>query len=653
MSALSVISTNKFVGLSDGNILHWCPTLNLLTITMNKTSLWVYRLDGERIYSVNNKSAITAISTISDGSYFCLAGVDGLIKIYDSNNGNLIKVIEKTFDKVNLILWNYHDTRHTQANRFSNLFKVDVLRRLPKMTNDSSSQDIHELNNESTLNYLVIVDANSLSMNVNNLLTISNIEFPEANSEVICYLDNCDMFSQFYLIRESTGLKLVQLTDNLKVPSNKEHLVDVILKICKVVAIMNYVNENLKILQTEIKPFFTIYDRYLSNMTESLGASENIEPSLRISKCLYDILLTDLIPENLKDFWLNQFGERGFKRLNKLGNSVYDLTRNVTFTTLIASIERLLVIMNQLRGLSQWFKDSDNELSPGLNINVINDLISQAKSLLKLFYKAIWDSNEEQKAFNHFMTWIKREIIDKISKEDDMTSFLNQPQQVNFDHGEIINYINDSLFKSKLLDYFHLDLASNDILNLPEACKNDLSRAFELLNTKMDSAVIQSFKDLIKSSLLFKHLQYELELGESTDLTLKNIDDSCAVVCGLNKLKEEMTMIKFNTSQNNFDCQSKKIRFEGKISSFEFKNNRELVVLIHSSAFQVVVFDFIALFESDEHVTECDSIPKKGQLTQDQIQLSNPNTLAISRNDSKSYGCLLDVNKRDYVVFSL
>ena len=38
--------------------------------------------------------------------YFCLSGTNNLIKIYDSNNGRLVKVLPQEFDGVEFVGWN-------------------------------------------------------------------------------------------------------------------------------------------------------------------------------------------------------------------------------------------------------------------------------------------------------------------------------------------------------------------------------------------------------------------------------------------------------------------------------------------------------------------------------------------------------------------
>lgn len=633
MKLLSIASHNKFMGFADGNILNWCPTLNLLTVSMNKMSIWVYRLNGERIYSTNNKSPITSIAFINNGRYFCLLGIDGLIKIYDSNSGKLLKILDKTFDLIKLLKWNVHTPK--SRGKFDHLFKVDVLNNLPKI----DGTDIEELNNIDSLNFLTIVDSKSVSINFNNLLTIHDIHFSKENVTVIDHLDNSDLSNQFFLVQDEARFELVKMT----LESNDKVLVDIILKICKIMAINNYLNESINSLHQEIKPFYQLYDKYLDNLKDSIKEDDT---SSTLSEYFYNVLLTNLIPSHSKDYWLNQFGERGYKKITKLGNSVYDFARETIYTRFISSIERLIIVLTDLKGLNTWLVDSE-DTQYGLDLQTLDDLLTHSKPLLKTFFQFIWDINQEQNLFNNFMDWIKFEIIDKLIKEDDIQSYLNQ-QQPSFNYPDLVKYINDHLFCSILGNYFEFE-ATWDVL-IQKNCEKNVIQAFQALSNTFNDKLRQSLENFVKKTVHFNVPNITLDLQNATNIKLKSLDEEYGIVSSISTENgaSKLSLVKFSTHSTNYHTTC--ISFnDTRLIAYEFNGENLILVLEVSGSFKVEVINYTDLFDMNGHI-HYDDIIRSGELA---INLDNPKILAMNKNPTSPLGCLLDGNRQNYVVFSM
>ncbi|KAG7664971.1 uncharacterized protein J8A68_001499 [[Candida] subhashii] len=429
----------KSIDDDNDNGIIWCPCLNLIFMIMNKTSIWVYRINGERIYSINNKSIIKSICFNDNGKYFvtCGAGTstdgNGIIKIYDSNNGNLIKVLDLSFNKIDFIQWNLHTNQDASQQ---SLFDINLLNKLPKVSSIDKQEE------GGLLEYLVIVDdSNNITLNFNKLLTITGIKLPQ-DYQILQQLKT-GLFDQIFLVKHGDyNYKLLALKYNIV---DKNILIDVLIKLCQLIKYQDYVKSQLNDLYKQITPFIQLLDRYMSNLQSDINYP--------IANYLNDILLTGLITdESTKDFWLNQFGERGYKKLNKLGNSSYDLCRQVIYQHLISSNERMIILINDLKGISIWLKDSNSKDDLGLNKCIIQELISILKHQIKLYYKCLWDIQNEQKLFNQFLSWIKTSIIDRLSKEDEDQQEASDNASISI--SDILQYINGNLFNSVLCKYF-------------------------------------------------------------------------------------------------------------------------------------------------------------------------------------------------------
>ncbi|KAK6462898.1 anaphase-promoting complex, cyclosome, subunit 4-domain-containing protein [Scheffersomyces coipomensis] len=616
---ISLLSpAHKFLGLVDESLINWCPTLNLITVVINKTSVWVYRLNGERIYSVNNKSPILSITFMKNGLFFCLAGVDGKIKIYDSNNGKLIKILSSTFDQIKLINWNFHT--YKSYHKFDDLFKVNVLENLPSLSSEVGDNiDIN--NNSNDLNFLTIIDSQRLCINFNNLLIIDDISLA-SNIEFKDHLNNNDLFNQYFLIQnqdhDDDSLQLLQW--NIAV-ENKKILIDIILKFCKIINYLNYIDSQLQQCHSKVTPFLQLYDRYLSNLKDSIEEDD-------IMIYLFDLLLTNLIPEETKDFWLNQFGERGYKKLIKLGSNMYDGLREVLFIQIVSCLERLCILFNDLYSISKWLKDSNsNDDTFGLNPLIINGLLNHIKVFLKRIYKLIWIINKEQELFNNFINWIKNDIIDKILSSTGKDCVIKEH--------DIILYLNNHCFNSGIWQYFDLNLSDCDILR-NESNPKLLVDSYNLLNTEFNEKLLIPFSKYFKSHLNFEFADFPIKL--SLESKLHYINESHSII--LTRKDSSLQILEFSYS-NPIKAITKELNFNQQINkeilSYQVYDNKILILLKTEIGYDISRVIIKNSNEFEIETVSCNS----------GTRLPDPQKLALNAE----FGCILDGNNQNYMVF--
>lgn len=402
-----VISNNKLVGRPDGVVFEWCVELSLLFVSMNRMSIWVFRVNGERIYSINNKSAIVSLTFLDNGNMFAVSGVDNLIKIYDSNTGKLVGVVGGvTFQGISSMKWVPVGPAVPPTP-----FHIDVLSQMPKL---------HEVENElnAELNVLVVLDAQEVYFNFNNAFTIAHTIPDEI--QLIKHIGSVSITNTLMLTTngEIVGLRLEgddSVVYNLK---------QVIGWSCQLVSLHRMVHEQLEIIAHEVKTFLTLFDRYLSNM-------ENSEQ-------LYHILLTNRVPLESRDYWLNVLGERGLKRLKKQGDTAYEIIRSKLYY-LTTILDRMIIIMSRMKGLQSWHKDEYN-----YGLENINSLIEYPQNLIKNLYQLLHQCNKEQDMFSAFLVWVKTVVID--GNEGSNVDYLN-----------LVEYFNEGLYKSTMSKYFKVE----------------------------------------------------------------------------------------------------------------------------------------------------------------------------------------------------
>lgn len=683
-SGFPILHTNKLIGFPDGNVVSWCPTMDLLTISMNRTSIWVFRLNGERIYSINNKSFIISIDWHPNGKFFCVLGIDKLIKIYDSNNGKLLNEVKSNDLNLAVGLFNWDIVKLDLSCKFE-FGKVEILNNLPKLQYELESSDgsnngnsvvsSHTLNsNDHSLDFLLTVSANAiLSITFNGLFTIDDIDLPDGY-KFKSHVSSNDLFDQYFLAENEKG-ELILLHFFIKVPAiydfdikkHQGYLIEIIGCCSQLISIINHIDDQLKLLTAECKPYITLFDRHLSNFKDSVYSSVDLtthfptpqELETKMLNALYDILLTNLIPNNLKDFWLNQLGDRGLKKLSKSANSIYDLIRKVVFPQIITALEKFIIILTKLEGLSKWFQNTSNgndqpNSNFGLDQESITKLIDYSQKLMKLFYQWIWDINEEQKLFNKFMDWCKIEIIEKLSHEDsDVEAFFNNNSIQTYKNSDILHYLNDYLFKPKILNYVVIDCSMNEVLLSDDSAEIELLTVLDSLKTEFKSSLLSNIKDLFRSIVKF-------DSPIVLDLPVATTNPKLKIAGGENLLVSSLKDTSINLLRYDIctSVQTKRVLEFGdssQILSYDFKNCNQVVVLHQNeSQKRLDLIDFHDVFDAAGEIIPISSMVVTKSLTFDDTSyIENPRYLAINGDDSRLIGFVLDENKKKYIIFKL
>lgn len=444
---VSVVHTGKLPMSNDPlTILSWCPQLNLIFKVMNKTSIWCYRIDGERIFSINNRSIINNVAFSSQEIF--LSGIDGKVKVYDVNNGNFIDQISQTFNSVQYMQW--CDTPYRLRN--------SPLSGLPEV--DSKNGTMID-----KMEYLAIADGESITINFNKLL---NVNKANTGYRFMQRISN-DMFNQIYL-DDANNLLSVDINVLLK-----QNYVDLIILICQVQKYLDMLQDTTKTIRSAIEPFVVLLDRYLHNF-----ADEDTNGRLT-SSTFSEILLTRLVPESTKDFWVNQVGERGIKRLSKLATFAYKKSSELIGGKLVSLMEKVILLLSRLLGISKW----ENVLN--IDLSHLELLLNYCKLQLKFYYQITWEINGERDVTAAFISWWKI-IVDALEEEE---------WKENYSTLTLLQFIQDGMLNLKVSKYFKFSLQK---INRRETKESGQEKGTEreFLATSHEH-ILQQFEQIKKS----------------------------------------------------------------------------------------------------------------------------------------------------------
>lgn len=665
------LANNKIVGLPDGNVFSWCPGMDLLAISMNKTSIWIFRVDGERVYSINNKAPILEFKWSKEGKYFVCSGEDRAVKVYDANTGtNLSSFITNPDLPISHISWhsfNSHIVKcePTLNNLDLDLSNLNILNAMPKLSFECETLDLPQniqkgteissntyiRENKHAFEFILVINSNSsFSLIFCNTLVVPSIQLPKDLTYIKHVMGN-DFFQQFFLVKnQANEFSILDCNIDIKEDLSKFNFIKVIELVVQMVSIINHINDHINSITKTANDFVSLFDRYLSNYKDSLFSGSQNEESYSLESIhqkmildLSDILLTGLIPENTVDFWLNQFGVRGLVRLSSVGNAAYDSTRENLYAQVILAIEKLIIILTELESIAkaeQCFQES----SIGISLESTCKTISQLKAFMKDVFDFIWKINEEQEQFNMFLNWCQVEVIEKLSKKDsDPSEFFRAHPTLDSSVSLIVDYIDKSILKPVFLQCLTLDTKSNDILLHPSP-SFEKELGYHLRSAANEIQDLRSgFEHFVASAFKFKEPQ-KLSIPENSKVDYEMIDNKLFVSV---EQGSQLLLFKFFEGTHS----EYKIEFPSRIISSVILGVKDLLVL-HDHGNGVFRLDYLEVDWNQGSAHYSDAKILKSRVFDATSFISKPALITVSStvNKRQTVGVIVDSSKRMYSV---
>lgn len=647
--------------------------MDLLAISMNRASIWVFRVDGERVYSINNKSPILEFKWSQGGKYFVCSGEDRAAKVYDSNTGaNISSFVTHPELPVSLISWHLFSTNYSSSFdkklRFD-LSSLNILKALPKLSFECELLDQqHGLNpqkkletsnstytreDDLQLDFLLVVNGNSsLSLIFSNCFVVP--EIPVAK-HIIClkHVMGADFFEQSLLVQDENGeYLLLQGSMSIRETQNKQNFIRVIELIVQMISTYEHINDQLRIISKIATEFIALFDRYLGNYKDSITNDHVADttkpdnaPQEELILDLCDLLLTGLIPKSSKDFWQNQFGVRGLARLSSVGNNAYDYARETIYAQIILAAQKLIIILSDLQSIAKA-EQYCLQSSFGISVDAIDKALAHLKEFIRDLFDFIWNINEEQELFNKFLTWCEVEVVEKLAKNDsDPAEFFKAHPTLDFSVALIIEYFNDRILNSRFMEKFDLECPDLEVMLVDTNKDTRLDRSF-VQATEASKELRNKLEKFIAGSFLFDApTKLELPTTSMVDLT---IIDSVKLISSTDK--NMLVFIKL-FSNRSVKCT---IEFPGSVLSKVVLGEDQLLVMHENSPgiynLDIIEVDFTKAIMRYEETKKL----KSASYNSDSFVLE-PVYMSINSVKNKSHilGVLVDSSMKKYSVIEI
>ncbi|KAI1940293.1 hypothetical protein LOZ52_003843 [Ophidiomyces ophidiicola] len=217
-------------------------------------------------------------------------------------------------------------------------------------------------------------------------------------------------------------------------------------KVTQLQNLMRYIKQVQTQVLLEWKNTQDLPGRYLRNINEDLQE----KMSCNFVTAAYHLVVTGDCYAPLKEFLVDQVGERGHKRWEKAVMNGYETIRRLTHGCLLPALERCSVLLGRLIGLSRFYK-----LGPvlGLNTKSLKACLATVDCLTLLGHKVMVNSGRELTEFIAFSKWLRYEIDLQTAGHSSATAEELMEKADTINHAQTLNYIRGPMTRSSLLDY--------------------------------------------------------------------------------------------------------------------------------------------------------------------------------------------------------
>ncbi|CDK25358.1 unnamed protein product [Kuraishia capsulata CBS 1993] len=412
-------------------VFSWCPTMDLVAVTSQDAStLFVFRLNGQRVWSLAIKGVkIRDFVWRPDGKLMALFGEDGSCRLYDSDKGKLVALLDESLSDSRYLAccWSKREKEFRSLGKFDQLAEMDIAKSLPALSqlpNASFSESLKILSDDllkcegSTSDLLIAgLDNGELSLTLYGLFAIGRSQLKSLKTLRFVNVVSSEDLESHYAIMEDTKNVYIARIDTTFVSKYGAFLPVVSVTISQTLNIMSYLKGAMDVITHDCKPFIDFNHRTMSLLEDEIkqdaaySSLDFEEPGFK----LYDLLLTGMVSKPVLQ-WLTEYvGERGIKKWIKLGNQALEGARKVLFTYVIPGVERLILHLTKLSGYAKWSNVIEDDL--GMEAALFESAIEATSDLLRLVYKLIADINSEQRLFQNFIDWLSYALQD-ITSDD-------------------------------------------------------------------------------------------------------------------------------------------------------------------------------------------------------------------------------------------
>lgn len=232
------------------------------------------------------------------------------------------------------------------------------------------------------------------------------------------------------------------------IPHTNRNLPLVARKATQLGSLLRYISQVQAQLGAEVKAAFDLPTRFLRNANESLAEGDD---DAGFVYAAHHLAVTGECDPKLKEWLVDEVGERGLKRWEKAVGDCLEVVRRMTSECLLPALERCLVVLSRLDGLAR-FGPTSSRL--GLDEKSVARVRETVDALGILGEDLLLDVGLEVREFAAFMKWLKWECeVEALEEVSERAEELRETWTGEGELKMVLDYVSGAMGESRLKRY--------------------------------------------------------------------------------------------------------------------------------------------------------------------------------------------------------
>jgi anaphase-promoting complex subunit 4 len=209
-------------------------------------------------------------------------------------------------------------------------------------------------------------------------------------------------------------LRVVALDLNFIPQTSPYYLSTLATKSTQLLNLLRYLTQTSTHLSIELRGAFELPAKFIRNINETLAQSP--DGPTNFVTAAYQLVVTGKCSDELRDWMVDEVGERNLKRWEKASSLGMENIRKFVHENLLPALERCQVVLSRLQGLARFAKSAQ---VLGLDMQSLDRVMDTVDCLNLLGHYLMKTVGKEIKQFAAFMKWLRLEVeVQGLEKEN-------------------------------------------------------------------------------------------------------------------------------------------------------------------------------------------------------------------------------------------
>ncbi|KAG4436181.1 hypothetical protein IFR05_008341 [Cadophora sp. M221] len=503
-----ILSEKTLHHAADPGLVTYCPSMDLLALVTADQQVFIYRLNGQRVYGAVQKADKLGVESIRwkpNGQLLAIAWSDGSIRLVSAESSKIVLQFSAgdNVGGVTCMSWALnliHRPNPSSSKRGKeswgtflatdgdlsdekapldlpqDLSLIDIEISLPKLSvlaaagnsddvfSSRSSLDAlfrpFDPKDNTSVNVMVVgTKEGSIHLSIYDSFEIGAFVSPVVINGIPCHLfrhTSHQDFSTHALLMKvpKSGESLYFVPMDLRfISASSEYLSLLASRSTALNNLLRYINQVQVLMISEWKSTQELPSRFLRNINETLAEKE---VNRDIVQALYHSVATGHTFPAVREWLVDELSERGHKRWDKAVTTGLENLRRLVHENMLPALERCSLILSRFLGIVK-FQGSNSSM--GFTSQQITLIMDTVACLHLVSSKILIQVVDELELFSSFSMWLRHEI-DRLASDSSLPN-EDAEKESSIDHIKVLLYLQTIMTSSPLAAFLN-DSLSNE-----------------------------------------------------------------------------------------------------------------------------------------------------------------------------------------------